>query len=200
MGNILDLKAMITGSYSKIGKSTNKKVDRTKATQKNGMITFKRSFNASRTLSQLANATTKSQVDAIERTVRAQMQSMKKQSGSEEAVMQMKKILQKTNRKHQALSKEEQLENTRKIAKIAQNKKEEVKLEEELTRKRRSRMSREQADVINAVDVFDKKSDTCSYSNQNIEQSSTIDISCDSFDVSVGAVDMECGIAIDTLL
>lgn len=201
MGNILALKTMITGKSSTISKSTKKKDIKNKSTQKSGTITFRRSFDASRTMAQLANATTKAQVDAIERTVRAQMQSMKKQSNSEEAVKQMKKVIQKANMKHKALSKEEQLDNTRKIAKIAKNKKEEAKLIDELTKKRRNRMSREQADALNSVEVQDM-TQTNHYSNneQNEQQTTSIDVACDSFEVSTGISGAECGISIDTLL
>jgi hypothetical protein len=136
---------------------------------------------------------------------------MKKQDGSEEAVRQMKKVLQKANSKHQALTKEEQLDNNRKVAKIAKNKKEEVKLLEELEKKRRNRMSKEQSDVIGSVEVNDKsKSTDNSYEEPNSEASksealkseasTSVDITCDSFEVSTGVSGAEYGIAIDTLL
>jgi len=203
MGSITDLKSMLAGSASNIRKSAKKTTS--KSSQKSGVISVKRSFNASQTLAQLANAKTKPQVDAIERTIRAQMQSMKKQDGGEEAVRQMKKVLQKANMKHQALTKEEQLDNNRKVAKIAKNKREEVKLLEELEKKRRNRMGREQADVLGSVEMLDKNNSTdtdteYSYKEQNTQSPTSVDIACDSFEVSTGVSGAEFGIAIDTLL
>jgi hypothetical protein len=196
-----DIKAMITGSYHNSTKNTKKTNDKNKTSQKSGVITVKRSFNASRTLAQLANATTKSQVSAIERAVRAQMQSMKKQSDSEEAIRQMKKVLQKTNMKRNALTKEEQLDNNRKIAKSAKHRKQEAKLTEELARKRLNRMRREAVDALNSVDVIDKNNgDTYTLKWQSEEQTSGIDVACDSFEVSTGVSGSEYGIAIDALL
>ncbi|WP_146212344.1 hypothetical protein [Lachnotalea glycerini] len=197
--NMSDMKAILTGNYSSSNKTVKKAGD--KAGQQNKVITFKRSFNASRTLAQLANAKTKSQVSAIERTVRASMQSLKKQSGSEEAVRQMKKVLQKTNMKRKALTKEEQLDNNRKIAKSADHAIQEARLTEELNKKRLNRMRREVVDALNAIDIKGKdKEDTLSYQEQSTEQTSSIDVNCDTFEVSTGISENEFGIAIDTLL
>lgn len=194
--NITDVRAMIKGSYHIAEKTKNKNE------QKNGVITIKRSFNASRTLAQLANAKTKSQVSAIERVVRAQLQSMKKQSGSEDAVRQMKYVIQKANTKRMALTREERLDNNRKVAKSADNKKQEARLTSELRRKRMNRMRREVVDALNAPDVFSKKKyDTYSIGKQEQvkDTTATIDVACDSFEVKT-EVSQNVGGAIDALL
>lgn len=194
--NITDVRAMIKGSYHIAEKTKNKNE------QKNGVITIKRSFNASRTLAQLANAKTKSQVSAIERAVRAQLQSMKKQSGSEDAVRQMKYVIQKANTKRMALTREERLDNNRKVAKSADNKKQEARLTSELRRKRMNRMRREVVEALNAPDVFSKKKyDTYSIGKQEQvkDTTATIDVACDSFEVKT-EVSQSVGGAIDALL
>jgi hypothetical protein len=194
--NITDIRAMIRGSYHSAEKN------KSKNNQKSGTITIRRSFNASRTLAQLANAKTKSQVSAVERAVRAQMQSMKKQSGSEDAVRQMKYVIQKANTKRMALTREERLDNNRKVAKSADNKKQEAALTSELRRKRTNRMRREVVDALNAPDVFRKdKYDTYTIGKQEQanETTTTIDIACDVFEVST-KVNESVGGAIDALL
>lgn len=170
-----------------------------KESQKSNTITITRSFNASRTLAQLANARTKSQVSAIERTVRAQLPAMKKQVGSEEAVRQMKYVIQKANSKRMALSKEERLDNNRKVAKSADNKKQEARFKSELIRRRMGRKRREVVEALNAPDVFDKnKYDTFKITRQE-EKANSFDVRCGSFDV-VAQENKSVGGAIDTLL
>jgi len=199
MESLLALKSMIAGNEM-LQKSTKKKENTEKSEQKSGAIAFKRSFQVGGTMAQLANARTKSQVDAIERSVRAQMQSMKKQSGSEEAIRQMKQVIAKARMKHQALSREEQLENNKKVARSAENKKQETRIAEELSRKRRSRMGREYADAMNAVAMSCQNKQNVSVNEQSQIETATIDISCDSFEASSGTVDIASGITIDTLL
>lgn len=192
--NTTDIRSMIRRSYDSVRKS--KDTD----TQKSGVITIKRSFNASRMLAQLANARTKSQVSAIERTVRALLPSMKRQNGSEEAVKQMKYVIQKANTKRLALSKEERLDNNRKIARSADNKLQEARLKSELEKKRMSRMRREVVDALNAPDVFEKnKFDSVTIANFDKKPRQTIDVACDTIEVST-QISQSLGGAIDTLL
>ena len=192
--NIAGIKAMLRGkSYEQVKKM------QSKDTKKSGVLTFKRSFNTSQMLAQLANARTKSQVSAIERTVRAQLPAMKKQAGSEEAVIQMKYVIQKANSKRMALSKEERLDNNRKIAKSADNKKQEARFKSELTRSKMGRKRREVVDALNAPDVFDKKKyDTVMIVRQE-DNINSFDVRCDSFEV-VAQENKSVGVAIDTLL
>lgn len=192
--NIAGIKAMLRGkSYEQVKKM------QSKDTKKSGVLTFKRSFHTSQMLAQLANAKTKSQVSAIERTVRAQLPAMKKQAGSEEAVIQMKYVIQKANSKRMALSKEERLDNNRKIAKSADNKKQEARFKSELSRSKMGRKRREVVDALNAPDVFDKKNyDTFTITTQEDKQNS-FDVKCDTFGVAT-TVNKNIGGAIDTLL
>lgn len=194
--NIADIKTMIRGNYSITKKTKNRK------TNKIGVITVRRSFNLSQTLAQLANAKTKSQVSAIESMVRAQMQSMKKQKGSEKAIRQMKGVIAKANMKRKALTKEQQLENNRKVAKSVKNKKQEEKFKGELRRKRSSRVRKETVDALNSIDVFDKeKGDTYTLESPNAQQSNSINVACDSFEVSsLVSGGSEYSSMIDTLL
>ena len=192
--NTTDIRSMIRRSYDSVRKS--KDTD----TQKSGVITIKRSFNASRMLAQLANARTKSQVSAIERTVRALLPSMKRQNGSEEAVKQMKYVIQKANTKRLALSKEERLDNNRKIARSADNKLQEARLKSELEKKRMNRMRREVVDALNAPDVFEKNQyDSFTIGNFDKKPRQTIDVACDTIEVST-QISQSLGGAIDTLL
>lgn len=190
---ISNIKALIQGSYYQSKKS------QVKEAQKSGTITIKRSFNASRTLAQLASARTKSQVSAVERMVRAQLPAMKKQAGSEEAVRLMKYVIQKANAKRMALSKEERLDNNRKVAKSANNKKQEARFKSELIRRRIGRKRKEVVDALNAPDVFDKKKyDTFTIATQE-EKVNSFDVRCDSFG-AVAQANKSVGAAIDTLL
>ncbi|KAB1440161.1 hypothetical protein [Candidatus Galacturonibacter soehngenii] len=190
---ISNIKALIQGSYYQSNKS------QVKEAQKSGTITIKRSFNASRTLAQLASARTKSQVSAVERMVRAQLPAMKKQAGSEEAVRLMKYVIQKANAKRMALSKEERLDNNRKVAKSANNKKQEARFKSELIKRRMGRKRKEVVDALNAPDVFDKKKyDTFTIATQE-EKANSFDVRCDSFG-AVAQANKSVGAAIDTLL
>lgn len=190
---ISNIKELIQGSYYQSKKS------QVKEAQKSGTITIRRSFNASRTLAQLASARTKSQVSAVERMVRAQLPAMKKQAGSEEAVRLMKYVIQKANAKRMALSKEERLDNNRKVAKSADNKKQEARFKSELIRRRMGRKRKEVVDALNAPDVFDKKKyDTFTIAPQE-EKVNSFDVRCDSFGV-VAQENKSVGAAIDTLL
>ncbi|WP_099469949.1 hypothetical protein [Konateibacter massiliensis] len=196
--NITSMKAVITGSYGKIQKNISS------TTKKSGSITIKRSFNPARALAQLANARTKSQVSAIERTLRAQIPAMKNQEGGEQAVRQMKYVIQKANMKRQALTREQTIENNRKIAKSANNRRQEAKLERELNRKRNSRMRKEVVDALNAPGVFRKNErdgdSVGTQGNAGVTTNVGIDVVCDGFGVSDAGAGSVVGGSVDALL
>lgn len=194
--NTIEMRARLRGLDYSSGKKKKEKKSTTNS------ITIKKTFNAARAMAQLANAKTKSQVSAIERSIRAQLPAMKKQEGSQEAVKQMKYVIQKANAKRIALTKEERLENSRKVAKSADNKKQETNFSKELKRRRNSRKRREIAEALNAPGIFDKKKDSVSIFSTEPQEETTykpIDVVCDTFQVST-EMPKEVGGEIDTSL
>lgn len=111
-------------------------------------------FNASGTMARIAAAKTKSQVSAIERSLRATLKEAVRYNSDDSTIRAIKKTIGKAGRKVKALGKEERMENTRKAAEGAGNIKEELRIARELTKKRNARQRKERAEIADTGSVL----------------------------------------------
>lgn len=112
--------------------------------------TKRMNFNSAGAMMQIARATTKSQVAAIERLLRAKVQEAKQCDSDSATIKAIKKSAAKAAAKVKALGKEERMENMRRAAAAGNNFQEEARIRQELEQKRRARIRKEKADIEQA--------------------------------------------------
>lgn len=140
------------GKYSK-----NNKDNKKKGKLKSGHIKVHIGFNAAGTMARIANANKKSQVSAIERSLRAQLRAAIRYDSDDYTIRAIKKTIGKAGFKVKALGKEERMENLRKSAKAAENVKAEEEIRKELRVKRKARKHKEQAEVASSSSASAKQ-------------------------------------------
>lgn len=171
-------------------------------------ISVKIGFNASGTMARIAAAKTKSQAAAIERSLRAQLKDAIRYDSDEATIRAMKKAIGKAGTKVKALGKEERMKNMKKVAAGADNIREEKRIREELTRKKRARKSRERAEIADYHGIVEKSEgqvrDDIHRRYDDIFEygSDSLDIICDGIDISpeLQGVNAAAGTAVDVCL
>ena len=133
------------GKYSKNNNDNNKK-----GKVKSGRIRVHINFNAAGAMAKIANANKKSQVVAIERSLRAQLKDAIRYDSDAYTIKAIKKAIGKAGFKVKALGKEEHMENLRKSAKAAENIRAEEEIRRQLVVKRKSRKHKERTDIIDS--------------------------------------------------
>lgn len=136
-------------------------------------------FNAAGEKARIANAKTKSQVTAIERSLRATLKMAERYNSDDDTIRAIKKTIFKAVRKYKALGKEERMENARKVAESAKNREAEYRIAQELSKKRNARQRREWAEVADTGSVFKSNNKRENEYERNRENS--IDVLCDEF-------------------
>lgn len=217
MTNITDLKRMIEGfSTSNRNDKRSKNGSFRKPDKKNKSI-VNINFNEAGTLARIAAAKTKSQAAAIERSLRMELNNAKKFEADDATLKSIKRTIGKANGKFKAMSKEERLDNNRRIAKSARNIEQERKLRAELERKKRVRKSKERADVGNARDLYNKKGEKYKEDKYDYLDEVQFDVECYQIapeaaalveegmaagagDAAAGAVDGSAGAVIDQIV
>lgn len=124
--------------------------DRNKGKPKSGRIRVHIRFNAAGAMAKIANAKKKSQVAAIERSLRAQLKDAIRYNSDAYTIKAMKKAIGKAGFKVKALGKEERMENLRRSAKAAENLRAEEEIRRELVVKRKSRKHKELTDTVSS--------------------------------------------------
>ena len=145
----------ITSQYGKYSKNNND--NKKKGKLKSGHIRVHIGFNASGEMARIAKANTKTQVAAIERSLRARLKEAVRYDSDDYTIRAIKKTIGKANFKVKALGKEERMENLRKSAKAAENFKAEREIRKELRTKRKARKHKELAEIANTNSVCTKK-------------------------------------------
>ncbi len=139
----------ITSQDRKYCKNNNDN-NRKKGKLKSGRIRVHIKFNAAGAMARIANANKKSQVAAIERSLRAQLKDAIRYDSDAYTIKAIKKAIGKAGFKVKALGKEERMENLRKSAKAAENLRAEEELRRELVVKRKSRKHKELTDTVSS--------------------------------------------------
>lgn len=192
-------------------KNQKSKSNNSKKNSKNnsGRVTVYIGFNASGAMAQIARAKTKSQAAALERSFRATLENAKRYNSDQATIRAIKKAIGKAGTKVKALGKEERMENMRKVAASADNRRAERRINEELLRMRQARKRREQADVTDPQNVLDKKEEKIRDEVQRRFEEDVIervdngfDIVCDGIELSSELQNVEAmgSTAVDVIL
>lgn len=137
-------------------------------------------FNSAGTMAKLANAKTKTQVEAIQRSLTATLKFAKSVDTDEKTLRALKKAINKAGIKAKALGKEAQMENMKKAANAAKNFKRQLKIQQELNYKRNTRKRKERTDILDQESIFDNEDRYSSYSSGD-----SFDFMCDGVETSV---------------
>lgn len=216
MTNITELKRMIEGFSTSSKNDKKSKNNSFRKTNKKNKAVVNINFNEAGTLARIAGAKTKSQAAAIERSLRMELNSAKRFDADAATIKSIKRTIGKANGKFKAMSKEERLDNNRRIAKSAKNIEQERKLRAELERKRRIRKSKERADVGNAKELYNKKGEKYKEDKFDYLEEVQFDVECYQIapeaallaeegmaanaDAAAGAVDGSAGAVIDQIV
>lgn len=144
-----------TSQYEKYSKNNKDNKKKGKATS--GRIRVHIGFNASGEMARIANANTKTQVAAIERSLRAQLKNAIRYDSDDYTIKAMKRVIGKAGFKVKALGKEERMENLRKSAQAAENRRAEEEIRKELRAKRKARKHKEQAEIASSSSASAKQ-------------------------------------------
>lgn len=148
-------------------------------------------FNSAGTMAKLANAKTRTQVEAIQRSLSATLKFAKTVDTDEKTLTALKKAINKAGIKAKALGKEEQMENMKKAANAAKNFKRQLKIQQELNHKRNARKRKERTDILDQESIFDNEDRYSHYSSGD-----SFDFMCDRFETSV-SMEVEEGSNVD---
>lgn len=148
-----------------------------KKEQNSGKFSVHIGFNASGTMARIASAKTKSQVSAIERSLRATLKDAVRHESDDDTIKAIKKAIGKANKKVKALGKEERMENAGKAAKSAGNTDEELRIAKELAQKRNARQRKERADIADTGSAW--KTHSRWKEEMRKSEESNIDVLCD---------------------
>lgn len=122
-----------------------------------GKVMLKKTINSSKYMMRIAQARTSSQVSAIIRIARADMQFVKSCSSEKndtaKAMRILKQVVSKSKVKMQKLKAEAELEKQEKLARSAEKEKLEKQIREKKNRKIKARTAAETADIINNEEV-----------------------------------------------
>ena len=162
-----------------ISKGTGSNKSNNSKKKKEGFVRVHIGFNSAGEKARIANAKTKSQVTAIERSLRATLQMAERYNSDENTIRAIKKTISKAFRKYKALGKEERMENARKVAESAKNREAEYRIARELAQKRNTRERRERAEVA-GTDGACKSHNKCKDEYERSRETS-IDGLCDEF-------------------
>lgn len=144
------------GIVSQNGKNRENNKNSTKKTN-TGRIRVHIGFNAAGTMARIAAANKKTQVAAIERSLRAQLKDAIRYDSDDYTIKAIKRTIGKASFKVKALGKEERMENLRKSAKAAENLRAEAEIRRELVIKRKSRKHKELTDIADTNSVLAKR-------------------------------------------